>query len=61
MTETVRLPLSVSEDTLRKIASISPVASAKLEEVLDPMTIAHPVQLGYPDKSNQSSYYPEQE
>ncbi|KAI3152082.1 hypothetical protein CBS147325_1885 [Penicillium roqueforti] len=51
----------VFKDTLRKIASISPEASAKLEEVLDPMMTAQPAQLGYRHQTNQSSYYPGKE
>lgn len=51
----------VPKDVLRKMADISPEASAKLEEIIGPMTTAQPAQLGYPDKTNQSSYYPGKE
>ncbi|KAJ5436018.1 hypothetical protein N7445_006903, partial [Penicillium cf. griseofulvum] len=52
---------NVPKDALRKMAGISPEASAKLEEIIDRMTTAQPAQLGYPDKTNQSTYYPGRE
>jgi dipeptidyl-peptidase-3 len=52
---------NVPKDVLRRMAGISPNASAKLEEIIDRMTTAQPAQLGYPNKTNQSSYYPGKE
>lgn len=40
------------------MASISPAASERLEEILGPMTSLQPATLGYPNNTSQSSYYP---
>lgn len=40
------------------MASISPEATAKLQEVLEPMMATQPGRLGYPDKTSQSGFYP---
>jgi dipeptidyl-peptidase-3 len=40
------------------MASISPEATAKLRDVLEPMMAAQPGRLGYPDKISQSGFYP---
>ncbi|KAL1854329.1 hypothetical protein Daus18300_011515 [Diaporthe australafricana] len=47
----------ISKEALRKMATISPAASTKLEEILDPMTSPQPAMLGYPSDTSQSSYY----
>ncbi|KAF7866787.1 hypothetical protein EAF04_005629 [Stromatinia cepivora] len=49
--------LSVSHEALRKMASVSPEASAKLEEIIGPMMATQPAALGYPDEAGQSSCY----
>ncbi|KAJ8057922.1 hypothetical protein OCU04_013102 [Sclerotinia nivalis] len=48
---------NVSHEALRKMASVSPEASAKLEEIIGPMMETQPAALGYPDEASQSSYY----
>lgn len=48
----------VSADALRKMASTSPETAAALEEIITPMLSMPPISLGFPDKNNQSSYYP---
>ncbi|CAD6449789.1 898e2baa-2291-4aa0-bb4b-2a24cf5a774f [Sclerotinia trifoliorum] len=48
---------SISHEVLRKMASVSPDASAKLEEIITPMVEIQPAALGYPDGANQSGYY----
>ncbi|KAK4197328.1 dipeptidyl peptidase III [Triangularia verruculosa] len=48
---------AVSKETLRKMASISPEATATLEQVLDQMVATPPYTLGFPSKTAQSSYY----
>ncbi|KAJ5732749.1 hypothetical protein N7493_004230 [Penicillium malachiteum] len=48
----------ISVSALRKMASISTKASAKLEEIIGPMMSAQPVKLGHPDETSQSGYYP---
>ncbi|KAJ5640462.1 dipeptidyl-peptidase 3 [Penicillium herquei] len=48
----------ISVSALRKMASISAEASAKLEEIIEPMMSAQPVKLGHPVETSQSGYYP---
>ncbi|APA12599.1 hypothetical protein sscle_09g073690 [Sclerotinia sclerotiorum 1980 UF-70] len=48
---------NVSHEVLRKMASVSPDASAKFEEIITPMMEIQPAALGYPDGANQSGYY----
>lgn len=40
------------------MASISPAAKEKLEEILAPMKALQPATLGYPNDTSHSSYYP---
>ncbi|KAJ8121468.1 hypothetical protein ONZ43_g2085 [Nemania bipapillata] len=47
----------ISENALRKMASISPEASAKLERIIIPMMKVQPSSLGYPGERSQSNYY----
>lgn len=48
----------LSPDTLRKLAHVSPAASAQLEAVIKPMLEGPPFVVGYPSDSAQSAYYP---
>ncbi|KAK6507658.1 hypothetical protein TWF481_006083 [Arthrobotrys musiformis] len=48
----------VSEETLRKIANISPSTSQALEKVIGPMISELPHSIGFPSDTEQSSYYP---
>lgn len=48
----------VSKDSLRKMATISPEASTRLNGIIDLMMASQPAGLGYPDENNQSGYYP---
>ena len=43
------------------MASISPEASAKLEEIIDLMMAHQPANLGHADEGSQSGYYPGKE
>ncbi|XDG04467.1 hypothetical protein ABKA04_004082 [Annulohypoxylon sp. FPYF3050] len=47
----------IPRDVLFKMASLSPEALSKLEDILEPMMAVKPAGLGYPDANNQSSYY----
>ncbi|KAJ5714472.1 dipeptidyl-peptidase 3 [Penicillium malachiteum] len=48
----------VSEDALRRMASISLEITLRLDEIIDPMMAVQPSKLGYPDETSQSSFYP---
>lgn len=48
----------LSPDTLRKLAQVSPAASAQLETVFRPMLEGPSFVVGYPSDSAQSAYYP---
>ncbi|KAJ5709382.1 hypothetical protein N7493_010716 [Penicillium malachiteum] len=50
---------NLSEEVLCQMASISPEAIAKFEEVLDLMMAPQPSRFGYPSKISQCGFYPE--
>ncbi|KAK2608595.1 hypothetical protein QQS21_002821 [Conoideocrella luteorostrata] len=48
----------ISADALRKMANGSPQSATALEKIIEPLLAMYPSSLGFPNKDNQSNYYP---